>query len=249
MKRDIYCILALIAICFTSCSSVRYTKINFKNNICDLDKGRWLVNYVDADVSMKTKQALCNSFVCGLNTIRGCSAVSIYNARWIDSTKIESSYMLSEKALKSSELRNNFDYVMNVRVNFDGQRYNELNLHTTSCSHTYTCGNQTYTHTYEKERYLQNEKLDVFTVIEVVVFDLNSGKQCYTSGVESNYSFIPVRMTTCEHETFAASLTVGIFDVITSTPPNSNNKVKRLLINSSNKILRDIKRQYRISKK
>ena len=249
MSNKICFISVLIVLILSSCSSVKYYSLDSDDNGYRFSNGRWLVNYVDADVSDETKQSIKDALVYGISNIKGCRAMSLDQAKWLDTTKIKSSYMLSEEDRKSSELRNNFDYVINVRVDFSGQRYSKYNLHTTTCSHTCTCNNRTYTHTTEKQEYLEDKQMDINTVIEVVAFDLSTGKQCYTHGIESDYSFIPVHMTTCDHETLTASIVVGIFDAFTSTPPSSSGKIEHLLVKSSRKILRNLKKQYRKSRK
>lgn len=237
--------LIILFLIVTSCSSAKYVKMNDDNVSKCFDTGRWLINVVDADLSDKVKANLRNAFVSSLKDQQYCMFTCVDSIPKKYSSKIKQEYKYSKADLSIPELVDSYDYVLNIRVDFDGLSYDEKSEYV--CTHTqmHYRGDRSYSTSTSHTKDLTNEHLDINTLIEVVVYDISSKEECYKQGIATDYSFIPTHSITCEQESLTASIVVGIFDAIISSPPNSNRKVNHLLNKSCRKIAREMKRCYK----
>lgn len=247
-KSSFFLNLLFVILVASSCSSVKYVKMRDHNISKCFDTGRWLINVVDADLSDKENANLRSAFVSTLKNINYCSFVCVDSIPKKYSSKLKQNYIYSEDDLSIPELENSYDYILNIRVDFEGQSYEERSEHICTHTETHYRGNRSYSTSTSHVKDLTDKHLDINTLIEVVVYDISSKEICYKQSVATDYSFIPTHSTTCEQESLTASIVVGIFDAIISTPPNSDTKVEHLLIKSCKKIAREIKRCYKQKK-
>lgn len=243
LYHKIISIIIILLLC-TSCSSCKYVKMLDDNITPRFNNGRWLVNTVDAKLSNEMKQNLRDAFVNSLKYKTGVRIVGVDSIPKYYSSKIKQSYILSKEELRIPELKDNFDYVLNIRVSFDGQSYENIEEYTCEHTETHYSGNRSYTTTTSHTKNLSDGHLDLNTILEVVVYDLSTNEICYKQGIVSDYSFIPTHASSCEcdSESLSAAIVLGIFDAIISTAPNKYSKLNHLLSKSCRKIAREMKR-------
>lgn len=226
----------------TSCSSVKYVKMIDNNISPRFERGRWLINSINAKVPDEVKLHLRNTFVYNMKDVRGFTPLSIDSIPKKYSSKIKQSYKLTKEELSIPELTHKFDYIVNINIDFNGQSYESTQEY--NCQHTEThySGNRSYSTTTNHTKELSEGHLDINTIVEVIVYDISTKEICYKQGIASDYTFIPTHATTCESESLTANLVFGIFDAIISTAPNRNSKVEHILNKSCRKIAKEIKR-------
>lgn len=116
MKKHQIIGLLLISIVISSCAMPHYQHIFESSKGLDFRTGKWLVNNIETDLSWKSKEALTNNLLEGLNDLRGDSVYFIDNVQFDYLVPSHFQFNISSDVLDVLNKTTDFDYLVNVKA-------------------------------------------------------------------------------------------------------------------------------------
>lgn len=117
MKRYSYFFIGLtLVFLFSSCAIPHYQHTYESTKGLDLRKGKWLVNHIESDLSLKAQDALAMRLIKKLNKLSDISVVYIdsVNLHYLVPSQLE--FDLSPETLSVLSGTTDFDFIINVKA-------------------------------------------------------------------------------------------------------------------------------------
>jgi len=117
MKRYSYLFVGFtLILLFSSCTIPHYQHSYESTKGLDLRKGKWLVNHIESDLSLKAEDALAMRLMKKLNKLSDISVVYIdsVNLHYLVPSQLE--FDLSPETLSVLSWTTDFDFIVNVKA-------------------------------------------------------------------------------------------------------------------------------------